>query len=303
MQAARRAEHKHQWKTALKEWKAAYAVDVNAEYLIGIGDAYAHLGNKAEARKSYEAYLADPLALPANASKVKAKVASLDAGSGPALALPGPGLDLPGAAPKKAADPLALPGLDLPPAKTATAANDKKPEPLALPGLDLPAPKKEQPKTVASASPDLDLPLPGAAPKKEPAVSAQPAKTPAKTVAVATPPGTRPASTATAAGPTRVPDAAIGDVPSTHPQPQASSGGTRRVVAYVAAGVAVLALGGSAYAYSKASSASSDLTGSKHTGAAAHDLLDQEKSNKTLSFVGLAGGLVAGGLSVALFAF
>src|SRR3954468_16180188 len=95
--AAKKAEKRKEWRSALKEWKAAYAADVNAEYLIGIGDAYAHLGNKAEAKKSYEAYLTDPLALPANASKVKAKLASLEGRSSGALALPGTGLDLPGA--------------------------------------------------------------------------------------------------------------------------------------------------------------------------------------------------------------
>jgi hypothetical protein len=119
-------------------------------------------------------------------------------------------------------------------------------------------------------------------------------------VAVASP-AAQPASTATVA--THVPDAAIGNIPSTHAQPEASSGGTKRVVAYVAAGVAVLALGGGAFAYSKASSAASDLTGSKHTSAQAQDLLGQEKSNRTLSFVGLTAGLVAGGVSAALFAF
>src|SRR5881398_3453841 len=58
VQAAKKAERK-----ALEEWKAAYSADINAEYLIGIGDAYSHLGNKDEAKKNYEAYLADPLAL------------------------------------------------------------------------------------------------------------------------------------------------------------------------------------------------------------------------------------------------
>jgi hypothetical protein len=74
-------------------------------------------------------------------------------------------------------------------------------------------------------------------------------------------------------------------------------------VAWVAAGVAVVALGGGALAYSKASSAQGDLTGSVHDGPAAKSLLDSEKQYKTLSFIGLAGGLVAAGVSAALFAF
>src|SRR5439155_1353241 len=109
VQAAKKAEKKGEWRKALEEWKAAYAADVNAEYLIGIGDACTHLGDKGEAKKNYEAYLADPLALPANDKK----------DTGPGLTLPG--LDLPGAMPpplpaapsKKVAS--SSPGLDLPP--------------------------------------------------------------------------------------------------------------------------------------------------------------------------------------------
>ena len=77
--AAKKAEKKGDWRKALQEWKAAYAAEPNAEYLIGIGDAQAHLGNKAEAKKNYEAYLADPLALPKNAEKVRTKLAQLEA--------------------------------------------------------------------------------------------------------------------------------------------------------------------------------------------------------------------------------
>src|SRR6266568_295090 len=108
VQAAKKAERKGEWRKALEAWKAAYSADINAEYLIGIGDAYSHLGNKDEARKNYEAYLADPLALPTNVEKVKVKIAELDSAAG-GLALPGagPGLALPGAGPG-----LALPGAD-----------------------------------------------------------------------------------------------------------------------------------------------------------------------------------------------
>src|SRR5438445_4763429 len=109
VQSAKKAERKGEWRKALEEWKAAYSADINAEYLIGIGDAYLHLGNKDEAKKNYEAYLADPLALPSNVDKVKSKVTDLDAQPA-GLALPGgPGLALPGA---DAAPPLpGLPGL------------------------------------------------------------------------------------------------------------------------------------------------------------------------------------------------
>src|SRR2546430_16524607 len=109
VQAGKKAERKGEWRKALEAWKAAYSSDVNAEYLIGIGDAYSPLGNKDEAKKNYEAYLADPLALPANVEKVKTKIAGLDNSAG-ALALPGPGpgLALPAA---DAAPPPALPRL------------------------------------------------------------------------------------------------------------------------------------------------------------------------------------------------
>jgi len=58
VKAAKKAERRREWRRALQEWKAAYAAELNAEYLIGIGDAQAKLGNTAEAKKSYQAYLA-----------------------------------------------------------------------------------------------------------------------------------------------------------------------------------------------------------------------------------------------------
>ena len=44
----------------MQEWQAAYRLEINAEYLVSIGDCFAKLGNVAEARKGYEAYLGDP---------------------------------------------------------------------------------------------------------------------------------------------------------------------------------------------------------------------------------------------------
>jgi hypothetical protein len=294
--AARKAERKGEWRKALQEWKAAYATDGNAEYLIGIGDAHAHLGNKAEAKKSYEAYLNDPLALPGNLEKVKAKLAHLQTPPSGALALPGPGLPLPAAAPadkaKKPEATLPLPGLDLPAASAKTAANDKTAPP-PLPGLDLPgaAPAKKEPEKVASAAVALPLPLPAAA-KKDPApavATKEPAK-PSKPIAMVTPP------------PERAPVAAITAAPLPR-EPQARASGAQRTMAYVTAGVAVAALGGGAFAFMQANSAHSDLTGKVHSGAEAQRLLETERQNKTLSFVGLAGGLVAAGIATALFAF
>jgi hypothetical protein len=310
--AAKKAEKSRDWSKALEEWKAAYSADPNAEYLIAIGDAYLKLGNKSEAKKNYEAYLADPLALPSNVEKVKGKIAVLDS----ALALSGGGLSLPGA------DPLALPadngkkkksnknsadalGLDLPFAAPAEAK--KAPDPMGLSGLDLPAAPAPKEKRVAAASPldlpytppppakkdekvasnSLDLPLPGAPPARE----TKPPPAPPKQLAVTTPPPK----------PERkpVPDAAIAEVPAS----RGTSSGVTRTVAFVAAGVAVVALGGGALALTKASSAHSDLTSKVHDGATAQQLLETEQRNKTVSFLSFAGGLVAAGIATALFAF
>ena len=296
--AARKAERRGEWQKALDEWKAAYSAEVNTEYLIGIGDAYWHLGNKDEARKNYQAYLADPLALPANVEKVKIKIAGL--GSQPSLGDATAASSGRGKKGKKGGDsaPLPLPRLDLP----APPAQEQL---LGLPGLDAPAaspPSKKAEKKIASASPGLELPplpLPVATKKEEkPAIASTGPASKASTegkVAVATPPRTAPSER-------RVPDSAIAEVPAARPQAEASSGAAR-VVAWVSAGVAVAALGGGALAFTKANSAHNDLTSKVHDSATAQSLLESEKQNKSLSFVGFAGGLVAAGIATALFAF
>jgi hypothetical protein len=158
---------------------------------------------------------------------------------------------------------------------------------LPLPGVAQP---KKEPEKVTSAMPPL--PLPGAAvpPKRDaaPAVATQEAsKAPAKPIAMVTP--------------ERAPIEAIST--SRFPEPRSSSSGVQRTMAFVAAGVALAALGGGVLAYTKASSAHDELTGSVHTGADAQRLLENERNDRTLSFIGLAGGLVAAGISAALFAF
>src|SRR5205807_5787550 len=271
--AARKAERRGDWRKALREWKAAYAAEMNAEYLIGIGDAYAHLGNAAQAKKNYEAYLNDPLALLANVQRVKAKLTQLEA-PGKALALPGPGLTLPGAEPpsgppvsglaanrRKAEAPLPLPGLDLPAADQTASA----PPPLPLPGVPAASAKREV------AAPLPPLPLPGVPAKPEsaskeaaPAVAAkEPAK--AKPIAIATPPPER----------TAVPVAAVAATPPP-PEPQGRPGGVQRTMAYGTAGVAIVALGGGAYAFTQASSAHNDVTCKDHSGDAAQQQLTHE---------------------------
>ncbi len=148
VQAAKRAEQKREWSKALQEWKAAYRADPNAEYLIGIGDANVKLGNKEEAKKNYQAYLADPLALPDNVAKVKGKLNELNAAlASSSLSLPD--LELPRAAPpsKKVA---AAPALELPAAKKEVAALDL---PGAAPAKKEVAKETKPPAQIAMATP------------------------------------------------------------------------------------------------------------------------------------------------------
>src|SRR6267143_795560 len=278
--AAKKAERKSDWRKALQEWKAAYAAEPNAEYLIGIGDAYSHLGNKAEAKKNYDAYLADPLALPASVQKVKAKIAALGPPAGEALAAP-----------------------TLPPLSGSTAAGKTQTAEAALPlpGVDLPA---AAPPSAMPPLPGLELPgatgaaksEPAAAPKKDaaPAV-ADGAKSSAKPIAMVAP--------AVDNRPEKAPVAALTAAPMPQDSRRGASGGVQRTMAYVTAGVAVAALGGGALAFTKANSAQNDLTGGVHSSAQAQQLLDDVNRNKTLSVVGFACGLVAAGIAAALFAF
>jgi hypothetical protein len=307
--AAHKAERRGDWRRAVEEWKAAYAAEPNAEYLVGIGDAYARLGNNPEARKSYEAYLSDPLAVPASVQKVRTKLAQLDTAPSAPLALPGAGLTLPAASPPPLPAPsatapgktaradatLPLPGIDS--ATTPPATADKSAPLLPLPGVTL---AKKEPEKVASATPVLPLPLPGVSAKTEtgkkepvPAIATkEPAKPAKPIVAVATP----------SAEKSPAPSAALAVMPAPR-ETQPASRGIQRTMAYVTAGVAIAALSGGAYAFTQASSAHSDLTGRVHSGTEAQRLLEDERRNKTLSFVGFAGGLVAAGIATALFAF
>jgi hypothetical protein len=348
--AARKAEKSKNWSKALEEWKAAYQLEPNAEFLIGMGDAYANLGDKANAKKQYQAYLADPLSL--DTDTVKAKIAGLEKkGGGDDLGLdltsparpaakvaaadPGLDLDLTGPAkpakgkkekkgkkPAVAADDL---GLDLGPGPTAAKAPaggdlglelspppsaPKKADPrLAVADLSLelapPPPKKPQAAPEKQKTADLGLDLPPAkplAPAKvatadplKPATPPQPAGPPKleakpeqKAIAIAPQPPKKPSAPG------------ISTQPPPPPSSRASSGpGT---LAWVAAGVAVVGLGGGAFMYSKASSAQSDLHSSIRSGAAQADLLSTEKSSKTASAallgVGVAAALAAGALFV-----
>jgi len=308
--AAKKAERTGDWRKALQEWKAAYAAEPNAEYLIGIGDALVQLGDKAEAKKNYEAYLTDPLALPANVDKVKKKLAQLGASGSGTLALPAPAppaaapsLPLPNVAATKTADTskkaqtsLPLPGLDLPvPAAPAKTASADKPA-LQLPGLPATASARKEPDRVASAAPPLPLPLPGAPAK------AETKKEPAPAVATKESPPPKPIAMVASPPTDKAPVAAVSAAPFPR-EPQGHSGGVQRTMAYVTAGVAIAALGGGVLAFTQASSAHNDLTSGVHSGADAQRLLEDEKRNKTLSFVGFAGGLVAAGIATALFAF
>jgi hypothetical protein len=146
-----------------------------------MGDANVKLGNKEEAKKNYQAYLADPLALPDNVAKVKGKLNELNAAlASSSLLLPD--LELPSAAPppKKVA---AAPALELPGTKKEVAA-------LELPGAASAPAKKEAAK---ETKPPAQIAM------------ATPAKPPERKIvpdaAIAEPPTPRPAASS---GTTRI---------------------------------------------------------------------------------------------------
>jgi hypothetical protein len=162
--AARKAERRGDWRKALREWKAAYAKEGNAEYLVAIGDAYSQLGNKVEARKSYEAYLADPLAVPSRVEKVKTRIAQLEARND-SLALPA--LPLPDVSPVPAASTRVDPPLPRP------AAAELPPVALAR-AEPSPAPRKDAvvAPTAARESAPLLTTAPAPVPDKQAPVAA-----------------------------------------------------------------------------------------------------------------------------------
>ena len=262
--AAKRAERKGEWRKALREWKAAYAKDAKPEYLIAIGDAQAHLGNAAEAKKSYEEYLADPLAVPARIDKVKEKIAGLD---------------------RPPAD-LSLPALPLP-STPAVAQRAKEADP------PLPAMRRDPSPAAAVAPPPARVEA-REAPKKEtaPAVASNEAPAvPAKIAVAANPVADR-----------QAPVAVFSAAPlAAHPRTESSR--AQRTLAYVTAGVAIAALGGGVLAYTQAGSTHSELTNGIHSPAETQRLLDDERRYRTLSLVGLAGGLLTAGIATALFVF
>lgn len=341
VQAAKKAERRGEWKRALESWKAAYAADFNAEYLIGIGDCYARLGNSDEAKRNYNAYLADPLALPANVVKVKAKVASLESAGG-ALALPGgglalpgadappplplaappplPGLDLPGSGAvaeekgrkgkhKKASD-AAPPALELPGARPSQVAENKQEGSRPLPGLELPASplsKKEAEKKVVSASPGFELPAasqPSTKPDKKepPAVATN--MSPNTHISTGSANGKQVAMATTSSGKPAEQRRVPEAAIAETPVPRPADSGVSRTVGWIAGGAAVASLAAGGFTYLKGSSSASALTnGTIRSGSANQALVDDANRNHLVGFVALAGGLVLAGLSAALIAF
>jgi len=351
--AAKKAERSKNYKKMLSEYQAACASEPGPECQLGIGDAYAKLGDRANARKAYDLLINDPFAPPNMVAKAKGAQNRLDSGALPSLDLPAtadlPSLDLPGpAAPKKkkktlAAAPLEMPPLDLapPPAAKKTAKKKKKttlaasldlppmdvppakktkkaaPPSLDMPPLDLPATaepekvasvdappaaepsapeaeptKTEEPPAVATSEPALpDLPPPEPKPAKKPKPIAAAPSAPSKPTATASLPGKEPVAH----------EALVAQAPAERPTP--AGRGTVRMLAWATTGVAVLSLAGGVMAYTKAGSSASELHQSVRSGAAQQRLIDQQKLNKSLSAVGLLGGVVAGGLGAILFTF
>ena len=330
--AARKAEKAKSYKKALEEWQAAYKIEPNAEYLVGMGDAYAKLGDRANAKKQYDAYISDPLAL--DTDVVKGKLAAL--GKAPAGG-DDLGLDLSAPAPKAAAAPAGDLGLDLSGrAPKGKGKKDKKAkkggddlgldEPGGKPalgdlGLDLvppagPAAKKEPAKVAVATTLDLGLDL---VPNKPEPKVAKPLAVAAITppVATTTAPPAKPAVPPAAvapkavvvttpvpkAPPKAVPPAAIADIRGERAARSGSGSGASRIVAYSAAGLAVGALAVGGFFYSKASQDSSMVAARPQASDSATGLLEQQQSHKNLALAGLLTGLALAGVAGALFAF
>jgi len=333
--AAHKAEKAGNWSKALEEWQAAYRMEANSDYLIGMGDAYAHLGDKANARKQYNAYLADPLSL--DTDGVKAKLAALD---------------------KPASDDLSL-DLGGPPAKAAVASNDLDLDLSGPPPADSKKKGKEKGKKgKKEASADLSLDLGG--PSSLDLPPAAPAKSkvasndldldlgPAPTTAKVTPPPTPPSSargtqtktvtastmtsapsgerTTTYSGSTAsTPPAKVAVATNTRPPPQvgpvatvkaappesigtgraepAVSSHSNRAVAFTTVGLAAVSLGFGGYFYAQASSNHSDLAAGGGTPSSSSALIQKESQNKSLALAGIIGGIALAGVATALFVF
>ena len=256
--AAKKAERRGEWAKALRAWKAAYAREGNAEYLISIGDAWSHLGKTAEARRTYQGYLADPLALPSGIRKVNARLEQM------------------------AALPLSLPLPALAPARAAArAAAPPPPPPVRVEAMPPP------PVRVEAMPPPPAAPAPGVAAVENPPP----------------PPSTKLAVAAPVAPERRAPMAAVMPAPLETAQPHTGTSRVQRTLAYATAAVAVVALGGGALAYQQANSTHGELTGGIHSPAETQRLLENEQRYRTLSVIGVAGGLALAGVATALFAF
>ncbi len=217
------------------------------------------------------------------------------------------------------------PGLDAPPADTGTSAGKKKGKkgkkdqvvakagPPALdapPTLDGP-PSLDGPPPALDGPPSLDGP-PAVASTEPPAA---PAATEPPAVASTEPPvviasndtGSKTSSAPSTATPnsgrTVSKDALVAPVPLAETSARSSGRGPARTMAYVATGLAVVALGGGAFMYSKSSSSASSVETGLHSRTENQKLLDDQKSQKTLSAVGLIAGVALGGAAAILFTF
>ena len=99
------------------------------------------------------------------------------------------------------------------------------------------------------------------------------------------------------------PAVALGDSQGEKASHSDGSGSNTRIIAYVTGGLAVAALATGGVFYSKASQDSTDLRAHVRDGASQQALVEQQKQHKSLSFAGLAAGLVLAGVAGALFAF
>ena len=194
-----------------------------------------------------------------------------------------------------------------PPTGLATATGQPDPElkPPRLESKTEPKPdQKTEPKAEQKPAPVKvaePKPLEAKPPEAKP-VQAAPATAPAtppKTVATAT--GPAPLGERPAARPPAELKAAVSPLPPARPPEPAASGAPARLWTWVAAGGAVLALGGGAYFGSQSKSTADSISGSEHPGAQVSQLSSDVKSQAQTGnlLLGVGAGLLV--LSGALF--
>jgi len=266
---AKKAERKGDWRKALQEWKAAYAAEPNAEYLIGIGDAYSQPRQQGRGEEELRGLPRRPAGAagerregegedsrrwdrrPEELSRARPPPLSVSEAPRPperphrrgGLAAP-PVLDLPAAVPPPTMPPLPVWSCRVRPLPRRRGRKRSRPA----------ARRRSRFLALRRRS------EPAAAPKKDAFQAvADGAKAPAKPIAMV--PAARGQSS------DKAPVAALTATAMPQDSRRGSSGGIPADHGIRDRGVAVPPLGGGALAFTKANSAQNDLTGGVHSGS------------------------------------